>query len=111
MKTLTVQELAERLGGEIAVDAGNRGGRIDGFYAGDFLSNVMGHAQENCAWFTVMTNVNVAGVASLAGVACVVICEGNRPDAVLTDRAQEKGVTLILTDKPVYEACVATVSD
>ena len=49
----------------------------DGGYCGDFLSFVMQRAPENSVWFTVMTNVNVAAVASLTGVAAVVVCESS----------------------------------
>ncbi|MEG2454029.1 MAG: hypothetical protein RSB20_04105, partial [Clostridia bacterium] len=48
---------------------------LEGGYCGDFLSFVMSRAPASCVWFTVMTNLNVAAVASLASVGCVVICE------------------------------------
>ena len=48
---------------------------IGGVYIGDLLSWVMGRAKENDAWITIMSNINVAAVASLADVACVVLAE------------------------------------
>jgi predicted double-glycine peptidase len=80
---------------------------VTGFYAGDFLSNAMGKAPEGCGWFTVMANVNVAGVAALAETAVVILCEGVRPDAALEERAKTNGINLIVTDKDVYSACVS----
>ena len=38
---------------------------VSGAYMGDLLSWVMGRAQENNAWITIMSNINVAAVASL----------------------------------------------
>lgn len=61
----------------------------DGGYCGDFLSFVMQRAPENSVWFTVMTNVNVAAVASLTGVAAVVVCESSKCDAQLVERIKK----------------------
>lgn len=102
---MTVEKLADILGASVAVLAdGER--EITCAYCGDFLSNVMGKAPADCVWFTVMSNVNVCAVAALADCAAVVICEGVEPDPALTERAEEKGVNLLLTKLGVYEAAV-----
>ena len=102
---MTIKELAERLGGELAVDSG-ADKELSAFYAGDFLSNVMAKAPASGAWFTVMNNVNVAGVAVLADVAVIVICEGVKPHLSLEAKAEEQGLCIICTELPVFEACV-----
>ena len=79
---------------------------IIGGYAGDFLSFVMGRAPSKCAWFTVMTNVNVCAVATLADVGVIVLCEGVEPSEQLLVKVKEHGVNLIGTEKDVYEAVV-----
>ena len=79
---------------------------VTGAYCGDFLSNVISKAPANSAWFTVMGNVNVAGVALLAEVAVIVLCEGVKPDPVLTVRVKEQKLNLIVTKLPVFEASV-----
>lgn len=104
---MTVEGLADLLGAKVAnlVD-GER--ELTAGYCGDFLSFVMGKAPEGCAWFTVMSNVNVCAVATLADVAVVVLCEGVVPDAALAERVVQQDVNLLLTDKTVYEAALAT---
>ena len=79
---------------------------IKGAYAGDFLSFVMGRAAEGSIWFTVMNNINVAGVAVLAELPCIVLCEGIMPDKELLLKCREKGITLLTVADTVYEACV-----
>ena len=102
---MTVGKLADILNSRIAVLAdGER--EVLSAYCGDFLSNVMGKAPADCVWFTVMSNVNVCAVAALTDCAAAVLCEGVQPDAALAERAAEKGVNLLLTDLPVYEAAV-----
>ena len=81
--------------------------QIKGCYVGDLLSWVMGRAQADNAWITIMSNVNVAAVASLADVACVIFAEGVQPDEQALLAAQMRGLNLIATELPEYEAAVA----
>ncbi|OUN19621.1 hypothetical protein B5G34_17280 [Flavonifractor sp. An82] len=68
---------------------------ISGGYVGDLLSWVMGRAGQDCAWLTIMSNQNVAAVALMADVSCVILTEGVQPDADLLRRAEEKEVNLL----------------
>ena len=79
---------------------------IDGAYAGDLLSWVMGRANPGNCWMTIMTNVNVLAVASLIDLACVVLCEDSAVDDGFAEAAAEKGINVLRTPLPVYEACL-----
>jgi len=79
---------------------------IDGVYVGDLLSWVMGRASADNAWVTIMTNLNVVAVASLADVATVVLCEGCVPDGDVIETAKIKSVNMVVSEKPVYETCL-----
>ena len=68
---------------------------ISGCYVGDLLSWVMGRAGQDCVWLTIMSNQNVAAVALMADVSCVILTEGVQPDADLLRRAQDKEVNLL----------------
>ncbi len=76
-------------------------------YAGDFLSHVMGSAPTNCAWFTIMNNVNVCAVATLADVALIVLCEGVMPDDNLKARVESQGINIVSTSLDIYTAAVS----
>ena len=73
-------------------------------YAGDFLSAVMGKAPTDSAWFTIMNNVNVCAVATLAEVAVVVLCEGVEPDEPLLNKVKMQGVNLIAVKEDIFGA-------
>ena len=75
-------------------------------YAGDLLSWVLGRAERDCAWLTIMSNQNVAAVALMADVSCVVLTEGVAPDADLLRRAGEKGVNLVGTEEDTFTAAL-----
>ena len=79
---------------------------ITGGYAGDMLSWVMGRAKEGSVWITIMSNQNVAAVALMADVACVVLTENVVPDEALITQAQQRGLPLLSSCLPSYElAC------
>ena len=102
---MTVAEIAARLGwGEFHMAESER--PVSGGYAGDLLSWVMGRAEQDCAWLTIMSNQNVAAVALMADAACVVLTEGVAPDADLLRRAEEKGVNLLGTAEDTFTAAV-----
>lgn len=74
-------------------------------YAGDFLSRVMGKAPPGSIWLTVMSNINVAGVAALADIKAVVLCEDVMPDKLLTEKCKNENIALFTTALSVYECC------
>lgn len=103
---MTVKELSEKCGFKAA--ALPDGGReIDGCYIGDLLSWVMGRAEADCVWITIMSNLNIIAVASLADVACIVLSEGVTVEDSIIKLAEEKGINILLSDKKTYETAVA----
>ncbi len=88
----------------ISLPDGDR--EIDGVYIGDLLSWVMGRAQMDNAWITIMTNVNVIAVASLADTSCVILAEGVELPQELVETAQQKGINVLSSAKPIYETAV-----
>ena len=83
---------------------------ICGGYAGDLLSWVMGRAKEGDAWVTIMSNVNIVAVCTLADPACIVLSEGVTPDAEALKRAQEQGVNIVSTKLDTFSACTRIAS-
>lgn len=102
---MKLKDVIDKLNANV-VNATDTEREITGGYAGDFLSFVMGRAPEDCAWFTVMSNVNVAAVATLTGAGVVVLCEGVRAEEGLAARAKREGINLIETPLDIYGAIV-----
>ena len=102
---MTVGELAERLSlRPLAAEDADR--EATGVYIGDLLSWVMGRAQSGDVWVTIMSNINVVAVASLADVACIVFAEDVVPDEKVIATAKEKGVNLFTTEMTAFEVAV-----
>ena len=101
---MTVAQLAEGL--ELEVLCGSEkalGAEVTGGYCGDLLSWVMGRAKEGAAWLTIMSNPNVAAVASLGALSCVVLTEGVLPDTQLQQRMTGEDIPLLRTEKDTYQ--------
>ena len=102
---MTVNELSQVNGFKVVcMPDGDR--EILGGYAGDLLSWVMGRATEGCAWVTIMSNVNIVAVCTLADPACIILSEGVEPDAEAKKRAEIEGVNVLSTDLDTFSACV-----
>lgn len=103
---MTVQTLADTLGLSVFhLPEPDR--PVSGGYCGDLLSWVMSRAEEDNAWLTIMSNMNVAAVASLRDVSCVILTEDVRPDADLLAKAQLQGINLLGTPESTLDAAVA----
>ena len=79
---------------------------ITGVYIGDLLSWVMGKASSGDAWLTIMSNVNILAVASLADTACVILAEDVDIDEEIKSTAKNKGINVLSCKCGMYEAAV-----
>ena len=101
---MTVKEIAEKAELNIlSMPEPER--RVEGAYMGDLLSWVMGRAQSDDAWITIMTNVNIVAVAMLADVSCVIVAENAEIENDVVEKAAEKGINLYTSDKTIYQLC------
>lgn len=101
---MKVNEIAARLNGMVHCHTDTD---ITRFYSGDFLSRVIGRAPAHCGWLTVMTHLNVAGVAVLGEIAAVIICEGLPPSPELKEKLTDEGIALITTPLDAFSAATA----
>lgn len=77
---------------------------IKGGYAGDLLSWVMGRAESDMIWVTIMSNLNIVAVASLTDVACVLLAENVSLDEEVIRTAKEKGINILSTSLSTFDA-------
>ena len=73
---------------------------VKGGYASDLLSNVMGQGQPGMVW---QGHQNVAAIASLIGLACVIVA-GEGPVAEETlHKANANDIVVASTKEPAFE--------
>jgi hypothetical protein len=103
---MTVQQLTEALSLTVFYIDDPERAVTDG-YCGDLLSWVMGKAPMDGAWLTIMSNLNVAAVAALTDVACVILTESVEPDPPLLQKAKMQGINLLGTSLSTYQCAAA----
>lgn len=101
---MTVKELT--LHGFTAVALPDEDRVIDGVYVGDLLSWVMGRCNADSAWITIMTNINILAVATLADPAVIVLSEGVSVTPEIAETAMKKNINIVSTPLASYEAAV-----
>ena len=102
---MKISEAADRLCLEVlSMPAPDR--EINGGYVGDLLSWVMGRAEADNVWITIMTNINVLAVASLSDVSAVVIAENAEVGADIVEKAKEQGINLLRSPKAAFETAL-----
>ncbi len=90
---LSLQVLTEG----IPLDAEVRGG-----YVSDLLSDVMANAKEGDIWITLQTHLNIVAVATMKGIAGIIIVNGRRPDEETLKKASEEGIPILSTKETAF---------
>ena len=103
---MTVNNLATQMSLKNWTPEANLDTPITGGYAGDMLSWVMGRAESGSVWMTIMSNQNVAAVALMADVACVVLTENVAPDEALLTQAKARNIPLFTSPLSTYDFSV-----
>lgn len=105
---MTLAEVSEKVGGEIVVDISDA--KAESVYVGDLLSDVMGHAGEDCALITIQNHLNTIAVCTLVGCSIVVICHSRPVPPDMIEGAKREGVAIIVTPRSQYSAALALSS-
>lgn len=79
---------------------------ISGVYIGDLLSWVMGRAESGDVWITIMSNLNILAVASLADTSCIILAEGVTLEQEVIETAKQKNINIISTTSSIYDTAV-----
>ncbi len=101
---MNVQQLIDTNLFTCIVAGNNLEQNISKCYCCDLLSMVLKNAPADCAWFTVMSNLNTLAVSSLADISCVIITDGVAVDEAMREKALSHGITLLSTKEPAFDA-------
>ena len=79
---------------------------VSGGYAGDLLSDVMGHADEDELLITIQGHKNTVAVASLLSLTAIILCNGREALQDMIESAEAEGVAILQTQETQYQASV-----
>ena len=97
---MTIYELTEKLN----LKSLNKTDDVEvtGAFASDLLSDVVGNTSEGNILLSVQVHKNIVAVASLVGLAAVIITSGRTPDQSVIDAAQENELCLLSSEKSTF---------
>lgn len=99
---MNLEQVSKKLALEVRTAESKLDAEVTGGYASDLLSCVMAGAQANHLWITIQSHPNIVAVASLLGLAGIIITEGMAPDQETLSKAEEEGIPLMTTELTTY---------
>lgn len=73
--------------------------------ASDLMSDVLAFAEPGSVLLTGLCNPQVVRTADMADIAAIVFLRGKQPPPETVELARERGIPLVTTSLPMFEAC------
>jgi hypothetical protein len=99
---MNIRDLSARLGFEPAQDV-FEDRPLSGGYSSDLLSDVMAKAEKDQVLVTIQAHKNTVAVASLIGLAAIVLCNNRPVPQDMIDSARDEGIALFRTDMTQFQ--------
>ncbi len=72
-------------------------------YVSDMLSDVLANSDENYVWITLQIHPNIVAIASMKGLAGIIIINSREPESKTIAKAQEKCVPILVSEMGAFE--------
>jgi predicted transcriptional regulator len=103
VEDVTVQDVLDLLECSVEAGAGGLDTEIRCGYVSDLLSDVIAHARDGDIWVTVQAHENIVAVATLVGLAAIIVAGAVECQPQAVRRAEEEGIPLLKTALPAFE--------
>ena len=100
---MTLREMIGKLELTVVAETGALDETVSGGYVSDLLSHVRGQAKAGQSWVTMQGHQNIIAVASLVGLAAVIVAGGVEPEEQTVVKARDQEVVLCKTNLSTYE--------
>ena len=100
---MNLSEIVERLQLEVRAGDSALANEVRGGYASDLMSDVIANAQEGDLWVTLQTHHNTVAVASMKGLAGIVLVNAREPEPDTLQKAREESIPLLVSALPAFE--------
>jgi predicted transcriptional regulator len=103
---MTVKEIADILGAEI-LSCENLANEteVHSAFGSDMMSDVLAFVKDQGLLLTGLVNPQVVRTTEMMDILCIAFVRGKRPDQMMIDLANQKGIILLTTTERMYPAC------
>ncbi len=78
---------------------------VNSAFGCDLMSDVLAYVKDQCVLLTGLVNPQVIRTAIMLDMVCVVFVRSKAPTEEILKLAKESGITVMSTDKTLYESC------
>lgn len=96
-------EIVDSLSLDVKTPAIDLNREVTGGYASDLLSDVIGNAKEGFVWITLQIHLNIVAVASLKGLAGIILVNNRVPGEDTLKKATEENIPIMTSPLPAFE--------
>ena len=100
---MKLQEIIDTLNLTVKAASGKLDTDIKTGYASDLLSDVIANGKEGDLWVTLQVHPNIVAVASMKGIAGIVIINNREPEEDTVKKAEEEQMPILVSDLPAFE--------
>ncbi|MGI6085040.1 MAG: hypothetical protein ACOYIF_06300 [Acetivibrionales bacterium] len=101
---MKIPEIAELIKAEIYTKNYDSSVDILSACSADLMSDVMAFSKANTLLLTGLVNPQVIRTAEMMDIKAVLFVRGKKPLETMIEMAEEKGIALLATDYPMFEA-------
>ena len=99
---MKLSDVAREMNAEVKV-SGDMGVQVQGCCVSDLLSDVLANSNEGALWVTHQSHPNVVAVASVRGLAGVIITGNKDIEPETLKKAEDEGVNVLLSEASTFE--------
>jgi hypothetical protein len=96
-------KIVEKLNLEFKGNINKLDNQVTTGYVSDLLSDVIANSKEGDLWITLQTHQNIAAVASMKGLAGIVLINGREPEEETIKKAAEENIPIMVSKLPAFE--------
>lgn len=100
---MKLSEIVEKLGMEVKAGGEKLGNEVKRGYVSDLLSDVMANTDEGDLWVTLQIHQNIVAVATLKGLAGIVLVNSRCPDNDTIEKANTEGIPIVVSPLSAFE--------
>ena len=102
---MTLKEIKDILNAELITGSNNLQSEVEMCCGCDLMSDVLAFTKSGSILLTGLTNTQVIRTAEMADVVAICFVRGKKPNEDTIRLAEGKGLTLLMTELPMFESC------
>ena len=100
---MKLNQIVEKFALKVACNVNNLDVEVNGGYVSDLLSDVLANSEENDLWITLQIHPNIVAIASMKGLAGIVLINSREPEEETIKKAEEIGIPVMVSKATAFE--------